>query len=386
MIGMYGIGGLYNFGCEAIVRGTYNYIKQFYRNEDIIYFSNNYKYDKEKLIDLDILIIDVRKKFPLIRKLINRILAKIGIRHRIILDDWNTIFKNVDCIYSIGGDMYTVPRRYWESNKFDFYNNLIEFGKVAEKRGKKIIVFGASVGPFGENVNANNYYISALRKVEHIYCREKKTMKFLEARGLDNCSFFPDPAFLVENTSSKQIIPKYIGINFSPLSLVEAFGNYNNENIRKFAKVIENLIDTINLPILLIPHVLANRNNDNDFVFLSRILKYIGNDYRKMVEIIDKDLGFIGTKDKLKECYIVVSARMHCCINAICEGVPAIFISYSQKSVGMGEYIYKTDEYIIDVSEIEDKLINVTLNLLQSYEKARVFIKNRLLEIKNEVR
>lgn len=35
--------------------------------------------------------------------------------------------------------------------------------------------------------------------------------------------------------------------------------------------------------------------------------------------------GFIGLKEYLSKCYVVVAARMHCAVNAIDANVPAIF-------------------------------------------------------------
>jgi len=42
-IGLYGIGGVYNFGCEAIVRGAYKVIQGLYPGADIVYFSSIFK-------------------------------------------------------------------------------------------------------------------------------------------------------------------------------------------------------------------------------------------------------------------------------------------------------------------------------------------------------
>ena len=38
-IALYGIGGLYNYGCEAIVRGTVSIIRQIASDVQIVYYS-----------------------------------------------------------------------------------------------------------------------------------------------------------------------------------------------------------------------------------------------------------------------------------------------------------------------------------------------------------
>ena len=41
---------------------------------------------------------------------------------------------------------------------------------------------------------------------------------------------------------------------------------------------------------------------------------------------------------------------MHCAINALSCGIPAVFLSYSEKSKGLSKYAYGTDKYAIKLS------------------------------------
>nr|WP_317354366.1 hypothetical protein [uncultured Agathobacter sp.] len=61
-IGLYGIFGVYNFGCEAIVRGAYKFINKIYSDAQIMYFSYNYEYDRKALSDLDLVVVPIIKK------------------------------------------------------------------------------------------------------------------------------------------------------------------------------------------------------------------------------------------------------------------------------------------------------------------------------------
>lgn len=386
MVGFYGIGGLYNFGCEAIIRGTYEYVKRYEPEEQIVYFSPNYKYDSRKLSDLDIEVVNVNKGSRLAKKIINRILSRLKCKKRIVLDDWKKIVSMVDCVYSIGGDMYTIHRKYWDSKDFNYYNNLVEFSKYAEKKGLDIIIFGASIGPFGNLPEVNAYYLSALKQAKWIYCRENITLKYLTGKGVENCSFLPDPAFLVETSKSKDTTEKrkYIGINLSPLSLSEAFGTYDDLTILRFTKMIESIIEKTGYSVKLIPHVLASRENDNDYVFLKKIMDSADNKYKQKICVVDEDLGFLGTKDCFSDCCMIASARMHCSINALCEGVPAIFISYSEKAKGMAEYFYGNRDYVVDISNVESDLLVKIEEVINNQEKMNKYVANRLNEIKEE--
>ena len=49
-----GISGTYNYGCEAIIRGTVNIIRAVNPRAEIAYASYNYEDDKHRLKDCDI--------------------------------------------------------------------------------------------------------------------------------------------------------------------------------------------------------------------------------------------------------------------------------------------------------------------------------------------
>ena len=53
-IALYGIGGLYNYGCEAIVRGTVSIIRQIASDVQIVYYSKRADEDRIKIVDLGI--------------------------------------------------------------------------------------------------------------------------------------------------------------------------------------------------------------------------------------------------------------------------------------------------------------------------------------------
>lgn len=373
-IGLFGINGLYNFGCEAIVRGAYLFSKNIYPNSKVVYYSFNYEYDKKVLQNLDINVFEVKKKNGLIVRAFNKIFRLLKINYGFLTFDKNEIINNTDVFLSIGGDIYTIP--YFERNKkkYIYYNQIVNFFNKAIKKHKKIILFGASVGPWGSNKKAVDYYLSSLRNYELILCRENKTYEYLNEYKLSNILLFPDPAFLIRNDkiASKE---KYIGINMSPLSFVEKYGNYDFAT-KKLADLFDLIFDKFGFKILLIPHVLSNDSKDNDLLFMKKIYSNMKN--KEYVEFANSENGFIGLKKELSFCYVVIAARMHCAINAIVENVPSIFISYSSKSEGMCEYIYDNLDMKIDLFNIEERLIDKIDFVLKNRESIinKIFIKN----------
>ena len=63
-IAIYGIGGLYNYGCEAIIRGTVEFIRKNYDNPQITYYSRNYKADLILANELGIQIHQLKERLP----------------------------------------------------------------------------------------------------------------------------------------------------------------------------------------------------------------------------------------------------------------------------------------------------------------------------------
>ena len=378
-IGLYGIFGTYNFGCEAIVRGAVKFIQKNFRECDIIYFSYSYEFDRKALSDLDIKIVPLENKRTFIVRAINKSLSIMHCEKRLFTIPFKKIIDQIDIIFSIGGDIYTIPAYLRKREKYPYYNHLVNFCDEAISRGKKVVVYGASVGPFGKYKKAVDYYEKNLRKYEKILCRELDSVDYLRSLGLNNMTFFPDPAFAVRLGQNEEAEKKYIGVNLSPLSLNETNGSYGEKEVKSMALLMDRLIDETGENLLFVSHVVSKNPNDNDYLFLRKVCNEMAN--KEKVSFADYSGGFLGIKKQLRECKIVISARMHCAINAVCENVPTIFLSYSQKSIGMCKYVYGNDKWVIKLNDVNKDLISKAKELLDSRETVSQLLSHRNKEI-----
>lgn len=352
-IGLFGIRGVYNFGCEAIVRGACKFINDLYPGSEIIYYTYSEGYDKKILADLNITIKPICSEKNIMKRLINKMCRILKLNKQYLMFDYKSIIDEVDLIMSVGGDIYTIPEIVRKDKKYPYYNPLVDFCDKAIRKGKDVIVYGASVGPWGDYKKAVNYNIKALSKYKLILCREEETIDYLKGLGLSNILFFPDPAFQIRLNENRE--KHYIGINLSPLSLNELYGSYDEIHIQKLAKLMDKIYEELNINLMFIPHVLSSSETDNDLLFLKKIMDKMV--HKQNVMFADSSNGFIGLKKYISQCYVVASARMHCAVNAIDENIPAVFLSYSQKAVGMCKYVYGNNQYLIDLKEIENSLI-----------------------------
>lgn len=381
-IGLYGILGVYNFGCEAIVRGACQLIRRLYPEAQIVYFTYSYDYDKKALQDLNLEIRPIELKATFWDKVQHKIKVKLNSERCGFYFDFDSVIGSVDMIFSIGGDIYTIPKFLRAQNAYPYYNSLVEFCDRAIDAGKDVVVYGASVGPFGNYKKAIDYYKKNLSRYKMIICREEESVNYLNSLGLRNTCFFPDPAFQVKAVDRTPLQPKYIGINLSPLSLKEIYGKHSEETYVNYAKMIDSVFESRHKDILLIPHVISKDEMDDDESFLHKLKILTKPETQQHIHFADWKGGFLGLKPQLKECYLVISARMHCAINAIDENIPAIFLAYSQKSVGMCKYIYGNCDYLIDLKAIETELIKKVQIVFRNSDNlsAKLELRNKEIE------
>jgi colanic acid/amylovoran biosynthesis protein len=390
-VGLYGIAGVYNYGCEAIVRGTETILRRIWPQVRIKYASLRPDDDARRLAGCNIEIVP-RRVYP--RWTPSRILAKmssvIGLPWRPFIEDVSWV-DDCDIVFSIGGDIYTLPPNPKSKMIPAYYHPLIHFGDMVMEKGKKLVIWGASIGPFEDNPHAKRVFIEHLHRVDLITAREPVTANYLQNIGIrHNVETCADPAFVVQTVNSfKRDVRERIriGINLSPLSAVYTYGKaYDSHVISKQAEIITNLVRHLKAEVELIPHVICDFNPmDDDLRYLSSIYNILPNEIKDSVSLVNEDAGFIGTKEVLSRCNIVLAARMHCAINAIATGVPTIFIAYSSKARGMAQYIYGDKKWVISLEELlfNDLVKRIEANLGE-LESIRSYLRNRILEIHND--
>lgn len=345
-----GIGGVYNYGCEAIVRGTVNILKSINPKIKLSYASYNYEDDIKRLTGCDVHIVQRKRlgrwSFGNIKR---KLLSFVGISYTLPFDstDW---LDGFDTVFSIGGDIYTLTPN-------GTYNaSLPIFLEKCQSKGMKYVLWGASVGKFDKNLKAMNFFKKHLKKIDLIVARESVTVDYLNSLGIvQNVVFAPDPAYSVECPSlinDKKMENITVGINLSPLSALYYYDNLETA-INKQTEAICGLAKELNCKLMFFPHVFSTSMNDNDLSYLELIAGRVRT-AGYSVNVVISDPGFIGLKKYLVQCDFVIAARMHCAVNAITMCIPTIFLSYSEKAKGMAEYVYGTRNVVLSLTEFED--------------------------------
>ena len=378
-----GIGGVYNYGCEAIVRGTERVLHEQWPEARIVYASCRPAEDGARLRGCPVEIVP-RKCIGRYsaRNVLRKLLSGAGIAWYPISDP-PAMADGYDAVLSIGGDIYTVRPNGVGHRGF------LRFGDECEKRGVPYVLWGASVGPFPQGSETERVFTEHLKNISLIAVREPATVDYLRARGIcDNVVPCADPAYVVAPEITAGPVPERhrltIGVNLSPLSALHA-GYSLEESLQVQARTLQALIEALDLQVVLIPHVVCERvERDDDWRYLQRLGRAMGSEYQGSVTLLGHDLGFVGTKMELRKCDLVLAARMHCAINALAAHVPTILLSYSRKAVGMCQYVYGNSEWTVPLTEfLPDHILRKLGKLMGQIDETRGYLAKRIPEIQD---
>lgn len=347
MIKLYSHTGSRNHGCEAIVRGTNKII-----NRDICLYSDAIQEDIENGIDKIVEVkenktVDIKKSsleyyisaFNI--KLFNSTRKYTEYRKKLFLND----VKHGDIYLSIGGDNYC----------YAGIEYLADINFLINKRGAKTVLWGCSVEP---DIIKDEKVKKDLNRYSLIVARETLTYNALKENGINKSILCPDPAFQLDKIDLP--LPKgfeennTVGINVSPLIIdCESKKGSTMEN---YERLIKHIIDTTDMQIVLIPHVVWKNNDDR------KPLKVLYDKFKDTGRVVMlEDHNCMELKGYISRCRFFIGARTHATIAAYSTCVPTLVIGYSVKAKGIAKDIFGTYEnYVLPVQSLSNKddLIN----------------------------
>lgn len=385
---LYGIYGVYNYGCEAIVRGTVRLLREEWPEARIQYASPRWEDDARRLAGCDVEVVPrVESPRYSLRNLARKSTDILGFRWWPVSKNDQRLAANNDVLLSIGGDIYTPgpSGRSWP-------RELVSFGNYMKHLGKQTVIWGASVGPFPVGTKASRVMVKHLQNIDLITSREPSSTEYLRALGLKTtvvaCS---DPAFAVRccQTPEPQAgSRRRIGINLSPLSARCLQDKQLEQTAADQAEAISSLSRIMDADVVLVPHVHSPfYPADDDLGYLQQVHAAIPQSMKEKIWVHKDDCGFLGAKAVLKTCDLVIAARMHCAINSISEAVPTVLLSYSEKSIGMGRHVYGNDDWVIPLAQFNSpRTFEIIRSRLQNKCKIVRYLKTRVPEILKNTR
>lgn len=312
---LYGHGGAYNHGAEAILRGS---LPEFRQAGVPILLSTHFPEQDcefgldglvDRLIPADLSLVPDEKAMP-----------DFADREHVAAQIYRDALAEIDggtvCI-GMGGDNYCYSNWHRQS----------VFHRTAKERGAKSILWGCSIQP--ELINERMAAI--LREHDHIFARESITFRALQQHGVTQASLRPDPAFSLPPEPfplPEQFREPVSALNLSPLML------------RKSGRLLNDFVDAARFllqrakTLLLLSHVTMPVDNDEDA--LDAIAGRLSAEERSRLCRTPKNLNAAQRKYLISRCALLVCCRTHASIAGYSTGVPTLVVCYSVKSQGIG--------------------------------------------------
>lgn len=331
-----------NHGCEAIVRATCKILENKndielcsrcpnadikYRLNEIVTVTNDVPAEIKRWSVEHILVAIARRGF-------HTNIVQTYFQHK----DFLKKIKKGDICFSIGGDNYCYSGR----------DVLGHYNKIIHMRGGKTVLWGCSFDP--QDLTAE--LKKDIAQYDLITARETISYQTLKKYN-PNTYLVSDPAFqldcidssLPEGFDSKEVV----GINLSPLIMkcenIEGITRQNYEALIKY------ILDTTEMKIALIPHVVIEKNDDRDILW-ELYEKFA--DSNRICVVSDRMCSEL--KGIISKCRFFVGARTHATIAAYSTGVPTLVVGYSVKARGIAKDIFGTDEnYVIPVQSLKSE-------------------------------
>lgn len=366
--------GSKNRGCEAIVRSAAHLLKDSGEIASLSLSSREPETDKI-IPDLDVVHFDQRMavdKFSLqgLRNAVNvKLFNDDSLAYRIMHESIIKLIPEYDVFLSIGGDNYC----YGEQP------GIYEIDRQIKKAGKKLVLWGASIG----EEDLSEAKINDLKSFDLLLVRETITEQNLKKAGIPNVKLVADGAFLMEK-SELPLPPgwqegKTVGFNFSPLVLKK-----NPESKKAAFALIQHILDTTDLTVCFVPHVIIPGNDD--YQILQEFEQNFKDSGRTI--LLPNNLNATEYKGYIARMKFFIGARTHATIAAYSNSVPTMVLGYSVKSKGIAKDIFGTEKLVLDLSEISDpvKLIAGFEEMKSEERELRNILSNKIPELQQRAR
>jgi polysaccharide pyruvyl transferase WcaK-like protein len=370
-----------NRGCEALVRSTLQLLKAEFGEVEVLVPSYRPDLDLKQWPDA----VQAGCKFvpampyPTSLKVWGKIrkyfpnIKNLYIPNFSIPRDIESDISSCDALLVIGGDNitldYGLESLIWH----------IRFAQHAQRLGKKVMVWGASIGPFNTEPTAEKFVADFLKSTLSVTVRETISEQYLKAIGVtDNVALVADGAFVM--TPEPVDISAYwpskgnavLGFNISPLIQKFRPAGENKEVLQnEVVAFIQHTLDSSDTSIVLIPHVdpLDGVENNSDTYYMREIMQMCGN-YGKRLTMVPNTLNAAQLKFVLSQCTYFIGARTHATIGALSCLVPTISIAYSIKAKGLNRDLFGTDEYVLETPQVSALTLKTSLNILLTRERS----------------
>ena len=268
---------------------------------------------------------------------------------------------------------------------------LVGMDSRAVDLGKRVVLWGASVGPFDREPTMIEPMKRHLERMALITVRESKSLDLLRSWGLTNVLRVSDPAFILE--ASPAAIDQWpasndgvLGVNISSLVTRRSTGGASRllDEIEWFLRQV---LDGTTMGVALVPHVVPrSMSGAGDQAIQTAILSRM-TDYEGRICAVPASLNAAEMKDVISRCRFFIGARTHATIAALSSLVPTISLGYSIKAVGLNEDVFGHSRWLTDGLNLGgEELLRVFGELREQEDSVRSLLARRIPTLQGQAR
>jgi colanic acid/amylovoran biosynthesis protein len=297
----------------------------------------------------------------------------------------------------------------------DSFSDIYGFGRflyvalpqlLAIFSSKRLILLPQTLGPFkGKLTRAIAKYIFS--RADTIYSRDHTGLRDLDipSNGADDRAklrFCYDVGFVVaprrpanlEHTLSRlgEGTSPVVGLNVSGLL---AMGGYTQRNMfglkadynKLVARLVEFFIQSRSATVLLVPHVFGSEegNSESDSVACKRVYQSLRDRFGDKIRLVEGSYDQNEIKYIIGMCDFFVGSRMHACIAALSQRIPAVAIAYSDKFIGVLQTL-GVDSLVADARQMDDdSIVNAVAHSYDHRSSIRQCLEHKIPLVKEMV-
>ncbi len=240
--------------------------------------------------------------------------------------------------------------------------------------GKKLVMLPQTYGPFNKFIS-KAIARSVLTRTTVIYSRDMQGVEYVrkflgKAAGKTTIQFIPDVAFVLDaEKPDSTVIEKMesakagghviVGLNISGLLYNKhqfEFG-IKSDYRQLVGEIIKLFMAHHKSVVVLVPHVFAHTGHyDSDPDACRQVYQQLANEYPDRIVLVEETLNHKQVKYLISCCDFFLGSRMHSCIAAISQSVPAIGLAYSGKFIGVFDSVGVGD-LVVDLRTEDERQI-----------------------------
>lgn len=404
-----------NMGVGALTAGTIKCIKHQYPDSRIFLLdyarkgeTYNFRLNSREFL-IELVNMRFSKKLYLKNNIVFLLAAAFLIR---ILPDSvkNRVISNNRCLKMLteadviasiaGGDSFS---DIYGLGRF-FYVALPQL--LAILMGKRLVLMPQTLGPFKHRL-ARAVARHIIRNAEVVFSRDYTGINdmrdFLGVKDVParlrfcyDVGFVLDPTRpekaelkkVFENTRAR---PLTVGFNVSGLLMMGGYTGTNMFGLKMdYRELVKDVIDLLiarhGAAVVLIPHVFGGpAHAESDTAACAAIYAELKDRHRDRLFIIRDSYDQHEIKHIIGQCSFFIGSRMHACIAALSQGVPAVAIAYSRKFTGVMESIDMKDMVADPCVMEKDEIMKTIGDAVVKREQTSRALKSMLPQVQRRV-